>query len=122
MPLLKERKIFMKIKLSNEVMTVADGNYKAKILTIKGYNDNANILMKFQMEDEQVFVKFYKYEDLATYPWADVFRALNTDETDDLEGKMVEIEVVNTVSKTSGNKFCNIRRVKLISEKRSGRK
>lgn len=112
----------MKIKLSNEVMTVADGNYQVKILTVQGYNNDENVLMKFQMEDETIFVKFYKSEDLATYPWADVFRALNTDETDDLEGKMIEIEVVNTVSKTSGNKFCNIRRVKLISEKKSGRK
>lgn len=103
----------MLISLSNEVLSVENGKYTAVIDTIQSYGDDEGILMKLALEDGMTLIKFYKAENLASYPWNNVFRALDTNDTDDLIGKTVEIEVVNNVSKTTGNTFCNIKRVTL---------
>lgn len=103
----------MKIDLNNEVLSVENGTYTGIIDTIQSYGDDDRILMKIMLTDGITLVKFYKSEDLGSYPWSNIFRALNTDDTDDLISKTVEIEVVNSVSKTTGSEFCNIKKVKL---------
>ena len=104
----------MKIELSNEVLAVEDGTYNATVDTVLPYGDDSGILMKLALEDGRVLITFTTVKRLGEYPWGDVFRALDTDDTDDLIGEAVEITVENTVSETSGNSFCNIKRVKLV--------
>lgn len=113
-PYILERMSYMKITLSNEVLSVEDGIYTATIDTVQSYGEEDGILMKLQLEDGRTLVEFYRASDLGSYPWSDLFRALNTDDTDDLIGKAVEITVENKVSKSSGNSFCNVKRVKLL--------
>lgn len=104
----------MKIALSDEVLAVEDGTYTANVDTILSYGDDGGVLMKLALEDGRVLITFTTVKRLGEYPWGDVFRALATDDTDDLIGETVEITVENTVSETSGNSFCNIKRVKLL--------
>ncbi len=112
----------MKLNLSNELMKIEDGTYKGRITEITGYNNNENILVKIQLDDGNVFVKFYATDDFVKFGWSDVLRALNTDDTDDLIGKTIQFDVVNAVSRTTGNEFSNIRRIKLLSVKEHKRK
>lgn len=112
----------MKVNLSNEIMTIEDGTYKSRITEITGYNNNENILIKIQLDDGNVFVKFYATDDFVKFGWSDVLRALNTDDTDDLIGKVIQFDVTNGVSQKTGNAFSNIRRIKLLSEKEHKRK
>ena len=104
----------MKVQISNEVLAVEDGTYSAVIDTVQPYGDANGILIKLRLDDSRTLVKFYKLDDLGAYPWSTLFRALNSNDTDDLIGQKVEIEIVNNVSKISGNEFCNIRKIRLI--------
>ena len=104
----------MKIQLSNEVLAVEDGTYSAVIDTVQPYGNEGGILVRLSLSDGRTLIKFYKLDDLGSYPWNTLFRALNSNDTDDLVGKNVEIEVVNVVSRVSGNEFCNIRKIRLI--------
>ena len=104
----------MKVKISNDVLAVEDGTYTATIDTIQEYGDEGRILLKLLLSDNRMLLKFYKLDDLGAYPWSTLFRALNSNDTDDLIGQKVEIEIVNNVSKISGNEFCNIRKIRLI--------
>ena len=106
----------MKINLTNEVMTIEDSTYQMIISDIFEYKED-NICMKLTLindPDKRVFVKFYTAEELSIRPWSNVFKALDTDDTDDLIDKTVEIEVVNNKSRTTGKEFCNIKKVKLV--------
>lgn len=104
----------MKIELSNEVLSVEDGTYKATVDTILPYGDDGGVLMKFALDDGRMLISFTTVKRLGEYPWSDVFRALDTDDTDDLIGTAVEITVENTVSESSGNSYCNVKRVRLV--------
>lgn len=104
----------MKIELSSEVLAVEDGTYKATVDNVLPYGDDGGVLMKLALDDGRMLISFTTVKRLGEYPWGDVFRALATDDTDDLIGETVEITVENTVSETSGNSFCNIKRVKLL--------
>ncbi len=107
----------MKLNLSNEVIKIEEGSYTGRINEITGYNNNDNILVKIQLDDGNVFVKFYATDDFVKFGWSNVLRALNTDDTDDLIGKAIQFDIANNVSKKTGDEFSNIRRIKLLSEK-----
>lgn len=66
------------------------------------------------LEDGTIFIKFYPTEELSRYPWANLFKALNTDNTDDLIGKSVEFEISNNASKKTDYVFSNIKKIKLL--------
>ncbi len=104
----------MKVKMSDEILAVEDGTYKVTVDAILPYGDDGGVLMKLALEDGKILIHFTTLKRLGEYPWSDVFRALNTDDTDDLIGTEVEITVENNVSETSGNSFCNVKRVKLV--------
>ena len=104
----------MKVNITNEVLSVEDGTYSAVIDTVQPYGNEGGILVRLSLSDGRTLIKFYKLDDLGSYPWNNLFRALNSEDTDDLIGKKVEIEIVNSISKVSGNEFCNIRKAKLI--------
>lgn len=104
----------MKIEIANEVLAVEDGTYNVTVDTILPYGDDGGVLMKLALEDGRMLITFTTVKRLGEYPWSDVFRAADTDETDDLIGAELVITVENTVSEASGNSFCNIRRVKLV--------
>lgn len=103
----------MKITLINETFFVDDGTYSAVITDLFEYADD-KLCMKLELDDKTILVKFYNLKELGAYPWSDVFRALDSTDTDDLIGQNVEITVVNTTSKKTGKEFCNIKKVKLI--------
>lgn len=103
----------MLIDIQNEVLAVEDGTYQATIDTIQPYGEEDGIIMRLLLEDQRILVKFYRESDLGSFPWNGVFRALNTNDTDDLVGKAVELEVVNNTSKKTDRTFCNIKRVTL---------
>ena len=106
----------MKINIVNEVATIEDGTYQAVITEVFEYKPD-NVCMKIALSDDsegRVLVKFYTAEELGIRPWNMVFRSLDTDDTNDLLGKTVEIEVVNNKSKATGKEFCNIKKVKLV--------
>ena len=104
----------MQITVSNEVLSVDDGSYTATIETLHSYNDGENILMKLKLDNDLTLVKFYRLEEFSGYPWSNVFRALGTNETDDIIGKTVEIHVENRTSEKTGKSFCNIKKVTLV--------
>lgn len=102
----------MIINVVNEVTYLSDGTYTAEIETVHGYEENNRVLMKFRLEDNTIFVKFYKTEDISSYPWANIFRALNSCNTDDLIGKKIEFEVKN--NSRNEKEYSNIKKVKLV--------
>ncbi len=103
----------MKIEFSNEVLSVADGKYTAVIDGIHEYGEEGRILIKLKIEEENVtLINFTSMDALGRYPWNNVFKALNTDDTDDLIGQSVEFEVKN--EEKGGNCYCNIKNVKLV--------
>ncbi|MCM1508476.1 MAG: hypothetical protein NC177_15305 [Ruminococcus flavefaciens] len=104
----------MKIEIVNEVINLEDGSYTAVIKDIIGYEENNKVLIKFTLEDGTIFIKFYLTEELSRYPWSNLFKALNTDNTDDLIGKSVEFEISNNASKKTDYVFSNIKKLKLV--------
>ena len=92
--------------ISNEVLAVENGTYSAKIVTVFDYGEDK--------EDGTILVKFFSSKELGSYPWSNVFRALNADNTDALLDRSVEITVSNNVSKKTGKCFCNIKKVQLL--------
>ena len=76
----------MKIELRNEVLAVEDGTYVAAVDAILPYGDDGGVLMKLALDDNRVLITFTTAKRLGEFPWGDVFRALNTDDTDDLIG------------------------------------
>ena len=104
----------MKVKMSDEILAVEDGTYKVTVDAILPYGDDGGVLMKLALDDGRMLLHFTTMKRLGQYPWSGLFRALNTDDTDDLIGAAVEVTVENTVSETSGNSFCNVKRVKLV--------
>lgn len=107
----------MKLTIKKETMSLAYGSYTGKVTTIQCFDDNKRILIKLLLDDGILFVKVYQVEDFASYPWSDIFRALDTDDTDDLLDKTVEFQIVNSVSKSTGTEFSNIKKVRLVSDK-----
>lgn len=106
----------MKVEIINEVTAIEDGTYQAIVSDIFEYRED-NVCMKLTLLDDpdnRVLIKFYSAEELGARPWSCVFKALDTEYTDDLIGKTVEIEVVNNKSKATGKEFCNIKKVKLV--------
>lgn len=99
--------------ISNEVLAVENGTDSA---TVFDYGED-KVCMKFQMEDGTILVKFFSSKELGSYPWSNVFRALNADNTDALLDRSVEITVSNNVSKKTGKCFCNIKRFNFCSHK-----
>ena len=95
--------------ISNEVLAVENGTYSA---TVFDYRED-KVCMKFQMEDGTM-VKFFSDKELGSYPWSNVFRALDADNTDALLNRSVEITVSNNVSKKTEKCFCNIKKVQLL--------
>ena len=111
----------MRISISNETLNVADGVYEATIASIICYDpdengDNKKALVKLDLSTGEVLVKNYATSELGEHPWSTLFKALNTEETDDLVGLDVEIEIKNNKSKTTGTVFSNIRKIKLIEK------
>ena len=106
----------MLVNITNEVLNVPDGTYNAEIKSILGYSDNTKALIKLELENGDVLVKTYDADELGTYPWNSVFKALNTADTDDLVGHKVELEVKNNTSKKTGLEFSNIKKVRLIDD------
>ena len=103
----------MKIEFSNEVLSVEDGKYIAVIDNIHKYGNEDKVLIKLKIEEENVtLLSFSNMDALGRYPWNNVFKALNTDDTDDLIGQSVEFEVKN--EEKGGNCYCNIKNVKLV--------
>lgn len=84
------------------------------IENIIGFKDNNKVLVKFKLEDERIFNKFYQTEELTRYPWSNLFKALNTNNTDDLIGKSVQFEILNNASKKTDYVFSNIKKLKLV--------
>ena len=72
------------------------------------------VCVELCMEDGTMLVKFFSSKELGSYPWSNVFRALNADNTDALLDRSVEITVSNNVSKKTGKCFCNIKKVQLL--------
>ncbi len=106
----------MKINVRNEVVEIENGTYNVVIDEIFQYNEN-NICMKFSILNDpknMIFVQFLPIEKLESYPWINVFKALETNDTDDLIGHTFKIEVVNNKSKTTGKEFCNIKKVTVV--------
>lgn len=99
--------------ISNEVLAVENGTYSAKIVTVFDCGED-KVCMKFQMEDGTILVKFFSGKELGSYPWSNVFRALDADNTDALLNRSVEITVSNNVSKKTEKRFCNIKKVQLL--------
>ena len=77
--------------ISNEVLAVENGTDSA---TVFDYGED-KVCMKFQMEDGTILVKFFSGKELGSYPWSNVFRALDADNTDALLDRSVEITVSN---------------------------
>ena len=103
----------MKIEFSNEVLSVEEGKYTAVIDGIHKYGEEGKILIKLNIENEdKTLINFTSMDALGRYPWNNVFKALNTDDTDDLIGQSVEFEVTN--EEKGGNCYCNIKNVKLV--------
>ena len=103
----------MKIEFSNEVLSVEEGKYTAVIDGIHKYGEEGKILIKLNIENEdKTLINFTSMDALGRYPWNNVFKALNTDDTDDLIGQSVEFEVKN--EEKGGNCYCNIKNVKLV--------
>jgi len=103
----------MKIEFSNEVLSVENGKYTAVIDGIHEYGNEDKVLIKLKIEKENVtLINFTSMDALGRYPWNNVFKALNTDDTDDLIGQSVEFEVKN--EEKGGNCYCNIKNVKLV--------
>ncbi len=104
----------MEIKILDEVLNLKNGEYKAVIENIIGFKNNNKVLVKFKLEDERIFNKFYQTEELTRYPWSNLFKALNTNNTDDLIGKSVQFEILNNASKKTDYVFSNIKKLKLV--------
>ena len=103
----------MKIEFSNEVLSVENGKYTAVIDGIHEYGEEGKILIKLKIEEEnKTLINFTNMDALGRYPWNNVFKALNTDDTDDLIGQSVEFEVKN--EEKGDNCYCNIKNVKLV--------
>ncbi|MDE6833394.1 MAG: hypothetical protein K2J39_03980 [Ruminococcus sp.] len=103
----------MKVEFSNDVLSVEDGNYNAVIDSIHEYGDGDKVLIKLNIEKENVtLINFTNIDALGRYPWNNVFKALNTDNTDDLIGKKVEIRVEN--NEKGDTCYCNIKKVTLV--------
>lgn len=102
----------MNIEIVNEVTNLENGKYKAVIEQIIGFEKNNKALVKFALEDGRIFIKFYQTEELARYPWADLFKALDTTNTNDLIGKSVQFEISNHVSEKTGYEFSNVKKLK----------
>ena len=49
----------MEIKILDEVLNLKNGEYKAVIENIIGFKNNNKVLVKFKLEDERIFNKFY---------------------------------------------------------------
>lgn len=106
----------MKINVSNEVVYLENGTYIGEIQEVFEYptkDGKTGLCMKFRLEDDTIFNKFFDNTDfLGKYPWNMIFKALNTDNTDDLVGKNVEFEVKN--NSKNGKEYSNIKKIKLI--------
>ena len=107
----------MRVNVQNECPSVEDGDHAVSIDSIFPYGDEDGVVMKLALEDGRILIHFTTAEDLGRYPWSTLFRALNTDDTDDLIGKKALITVRNAVSKTTGSSFCNVTKVKLLEDK-----
>lgn len=106
----------MLINVTNEKFNIPDGTYTAEIKAFLGYNDDTKVLVKLALDNGDVLVKTYDADEVGGQPWNSVFKALNTNDTDDLVGKMIEIEVKNNTSKKTGLEFSNIRKVRMIDD------
>lgn len=106
----------MLINVTNEKFNIPDGTYTAEIKAFLGYSDDTKVLVKLELDNGDVLVKTYDAEEVGGHPWNCLFKALNTNDTNDLVGKMVEIEVKNNTSKKTGLEFSNIRKVHLIDD------
>ena len=103
----------MKIEISNEVLSVEDGKYIAVIDDIHEYGEEGKILIKLKIEKEnETLLSFSNMDALGRYPWSNVFKALNTNDTDDLIGQSVEFEVKN--EEKGGNYYCNIKKITVV--------
>lgn len=107
----------MIVPITNEVFNVPDGTYAAEIKSILGYSDNTKALIKLELyETGEVLVKTYDVDELGTYPWNCIFKALDTTDTDTLVGHKVELEIKNNTSKKTGLDFSNIKKIRLIDD------
>ena len=108
----------MKINnISNEVINIEDGTYKGIISDVISYENNNKVLMKIALNEcDMTFIKFYYTDELGEYPWNTVFKALDSNDTDDLVDKSIKFEVVNHTSDKTGTVFSNIKKIKLVSE------
>lgn len=106
----------MLIDFPNETYNVPDGTYRAEIKACLGYDENAKALVKLELDSGETFVKAYDASELGQYPWSVLFKELNTQDTDDLIGHKVEIEVKNNTSKQTGLTFSNIKKIHLIDD------
>ena len=104
----------MIIDILNETFHVEEGIYEAEIITFVGYDNDTKALVRFKLETDDILVKTYHKDDLGKYPWNNVFKELNTTDTDDLIGQMVEIEIKNNTSKSTNTVFSNIKRIHII--------
>ena len=106
----------MQINLTKDTFNVPDGADIAEIKSAICYNDNTKVMMKLALESEsgEVLIKTYDADELGTYPWNGVFKALNTTDTDDLIGHKVELEIKNNTSKKTNLEFSNIKKIHLI--------
>ena len=103
----------MKIEFSNEVLSIEDGTYQAVVNGIHEYGNEGKALVKLDIEEKDVtLISFTSTEALGRYPWSDVFRALNTDDTDELIGKKIKIEVKN--EEKGDTCYCNIKKITVV--------
>lgn len=104
-----------KIVLKKETFTIEDGNYEG-IITDVIICSTGKIMLKIKLSDNSniVFMKSYTPEQLGKYPMSALFISVDSDDTDDLKNMKVSFEIKNEKSKTTGNSFCNIKKIKNI--------
>lgn len=85
----------MRVEIPNEVEEIEDGTYVAILDEAFEYATD-ELCMKLALvgdADSRILVKFYNKKELGKKPWSSVFRALDTNETDDIVGHQFELEI-----------------------------
>ena len=98
----------MNVTLYDETDLLESGTYEAQLIAVFEYA-KGEVCLKFQLSsmDHTIFLKFVTLEDLGKHPWSNIFRAINTTDTDDLLNHTV-------TSKRSGTGFSNVKRIELL--------
>ncbi len=108
----------MKVTIVNEVTSLSDGEYTGIIRNVFEFQKNGNpqIGIEFAIDDDThtVFTKFYDEPErrLGMFPWNTVFRALDSDDTNDLIGQNVTFQIVN--QNKNGKEYSNIKSIALL--------